>query len=70
VIAAKASVERRYDMVKIKYIKDVRGLRVFPLPSKHQYRFDASPGNREKIIPRYDADELMDRYPATFEIIE
>ena len=70
VIAAKASVERRYDMVKIRYTRNILGMRIFPLPSKHKYRFDASPSNREKIVPRYDADELMSRYPNTFEIIE
>ena len=68
VIRAKESVERRYDMVKIRFVKNIMGTRVFPLPSKHNYRFDAG-SNREKTVPRYDADELMSRYPNTFELI-
>jgi len=34
VIAAKASVERRYDMVKIRYTRNILGMRIFPLTFK------------------------------------
>jgi len=68
-IAAKPSVTRRYDQVKVIFTRDVYGTRVFPLPSKHKYRFDAG-SHKERVMPRYDADELVSRYPNTFEIVE
>lgn len=59
----------RYEIVTVRFLSNTLGTRMFPLPSKNKYKFDAGV-NRERRMPGYDAAELLKRNPGVFEIVK